>query len=203
MTWDGDTVPCREFFMFAENGKPYFDMKHEYHEEYFTTMTALDPTLGKTATKSFISEHMIFECKYMQELIAKIESRDDIPGKTFWEKILRVIRIEHIQENSFSEFETYGTYMLVNHPEVYEFRNWHSFRYGGYYFHPEQMKEQDYNWLGKDFFAISFEKGHEVREDLDNLFNNPVYQSKLTARQMVQIAQEESEGYEEVWEDGE
>ena len=65
------------------------------------------------------------------------------------------------------------------------------------------MSERDYTWLGKDFFAISFEKGHEVRPDLDNLFNNPVYQSKLTARQMVQIAQEESEGYEEVWEDGE
>lgn len=30
--------------------------------------------------------------------------------------------------------------------------------------------------------------------------NNPVYQSKLTARQMVEIAQEEAEeGYEEVW----
>lgn len=201
MSWDGDTVPCRNFTMFATNGKPYFDMKHEYCEEYFETMKVLDPHLGKEIEKSFISEHMLFECGYMKELLEKIESRDDILGKAFWEKILHAIRIENIQESSFSEFETYGTYMSVYHPDVYEFRNWYSFRYGGYYFHPEQMCERDYNWLAKDFFAISFEKGHEVRPDLDNLFNNPIYQGKLTARQMVQIAQEESEGYEEVWDE--
>lgn len=73
-------------------------------------------------------------------------------------------------------------------------------RYGGYYFHPEVITQRDYDWLSKDFYAISFEKSHSVREDHENLFNNPVYQSKLTARQMVEIAQEESEeGYEEVW----
>lgn len=203
MSWDGDTVPCRDFTMFAADGKPYFDMKHEYREEYFVTMKALDSRLGKLNNKSFISEHMLFACEFMKELLNKIESREDIPGEAFWEKIFHTIRMEHIQENSFSEFETYGTYMSVYHPDIYAFRNWHSFRYGGYYFHPEQMSERDYNWLAKDFFAVSFEKGHEVRPDLDNLFNNPVYQSKLTARQMVQIAQEESEGYEEVWEDGE
>lgn len=201
MSWDGDTVPCKGFTMFAADGKPYFDMKHEYCDEYFVTMKALDPHLGKVNDKSFISEHMLFECRYMKEMLEKIEKRDDIPGKAFWEKILHTIRIEHIQKSSFSEFETYGTYMTVYHSNVYAFRNWHSFRYGGYYFHPEQMKKQDYSWLAKDFCAISFEKGHEVRPDLDNLFNNQVYQSKLTAKQMVQIAQEESEGYEEVWEE--
>lgn len=203
MSWDGDTVPCREFSMFAADKKPYFDLKHEYCDEYFVTMKALDPRLGKTIDKSFISEHMLFDCGYMKEMLEKIESRNDILGEKFWEKIFHAVRLEFIQENSFSEFETYGTYMSVYHPDVYAFRNWHSFRYGGYYFHPEQMSERDYQWLGKDFFAISFEKDHTVRPDLDNLFNNPVYQSKLTARQMVQIAQEESEGYEEVWEEDE
>lgn len=53
----------------------------------------------------------------------------------------------------------------------------------------------------KDFFAISFEKAHYVREDHENLFNNKAYQSKLSARQMLEIAQEEFEGdsYKEVW----
>lgn len=201
MTWDGDTVPCKTFSMFDEAGKPYFDMKCEYHEEYFITMGKILPGLGKVNDKSFISEHMLFNCGYMKELIKKIEERDDIKGKRFWEKILNAIRLEHIQENSFSEFETYGTYMSVNHPDVYTFRNWHSFRYGGYYFHPERMTDRDYEWLSKDFYAISFEKSHSVRFDHENLFDNPVYQSKLTARQMVEIAQEESEGYTEVWDE--
>lgn len=201
MSWDGDTVPCKAFSMFDSSGKPYFDMKHEYHEEYFITMYKILPEIDKIAGCSFISEHMIFNRNYMKELIATIEKNDNIKGNNFWKKILNAIRIEHIQENSFSEFETYGNYMMIKHPEIYEYRNWHSFRYGGYYFHPEKMTERDYEWMGKDFYAISFEKLHSVREDHENLFNNPRYQEKLTARQMVEIVQEESEGYNEVWDD--
>ncbi len=199
MTWDGDTVPCKCFSMFNADGKPYFDMKHEYHEEYFITLENILPGIKKVTEKSFISEHMLFNSSYMKELIAAIESNKNIKGAVFWEKILNAIRIEHIQENSFSEFETYGSYMMSKHPEVYDYRSWHSFRYGGYYFHPEQMTERDYEWMGRDFYAISFEKSHTVREDHENLFNNPRYQDKLTARQMVEIVQEESEGYNEVW----
>ena len=36
---------------------------------------------------------------------------------------------------------------------------------------------------------------------INNLFNNPRYRDKLTARQMVEIMQEESEGYNEVWDE--
>ena len=200
MSWDGDTVPCKNFSMFSDDGRPYFDLKHEFHQEYFITMNKLLPNLDKTIDKSFISEHMIFNCKYLVKMLEDIESNENIEGVTFWEKILHSIRLEHIQENSFSEFETFGTYMTINYPDVYNYRDWHSFRYGGYFFHPEAMTQRDYSWLAKDFFAISFEKSHSVREDHENLFNNPVYQSKLTARQMVEIAQEEAEeGYEEVW----
>ena len=200
MSWDGDTVPCKNFSMFSDDGRPYFDLKHEFHQEYFITMNKLLPNLDKTIDKSFISEHMIFNCKYLVKMLEDIESNENIEGVTFWEKILHSIRLEHVQENSFSEFETFGTYMTINYPDVYNYRDWHSFRYGGYFFHPEAMTQRDYNWLAKDFFAISFEKSHSVREDHENLFNNPVYQSKLTARQMVEIAPEEAEeGYEEVW----
>ena len=48
--------------------------------------------------------------------------------------------------------------------------------------------------------AISFEKWSEVREDHSNLFDNPEYQKKLSARKMLEIAQEEfTDGYKEVW----
>ena len=58
----------------------------------------------------------------MKEMIETIESNENIKGTTFWEKILNSIRLEHIQENSFSEFETYGTYMMTKHPDVYAYR---------------------------------------------------------------------------------
>ena len=54
--------------------------------------------------------------------------------------------------------------------------------------------------MGKDFDAISFEKGHYVREDHKNLFDNPRYQEKLSARQMLESVQDLfNGGYVEVW----
>lgn len=203
LAWDGDTIPCRQFFMFHEKlGLPYLDVKGEYHEEYFITLSKLLPGLRKCIEKSFISEHMLIDCEIMQQLLKDMEANQDIPGGTFWEKIIHAIPVEKLQSNSFSEFETYGTYVAMRYPNAYRLRNWHSFRYGGVFFSLETISDADYEWLGRDFFAVSFEKGDSVREDQKNLFDNKKYQEKLSARQMLEIAQEEfGEGsYIEVWE---
>lgn len=201
LVWDGDTIPCRPFSMFhEESGIPYLDLKKEYHEEYFITLSRLFPGLEKCIESSFVSEHMLVKRDIMKHLIEDIESRHDIKGESFWEKILRVIPPERIQENGFSEFETYGTYVCARYPEAYRIRNWHSFRQGGAFFDPDTITDRDYQWLGHDFYAISFEKGHSVRDDHKQLFDNPKYQEKLSARRMLEIAQEEfTEGYLEVW----
>ena len=200
LVWDGDTIPCRHFSMFNDEGLPYLDLKHEYHEEYFNTLTKLVPELHKCIEKSFIAEHMLINSKLMCELLDEIE-KADYQGSNFWEKVIWSIDIADIQSNSFSEFESYGTYILLKHPEAYRLRNWHSFRYGGEFFHSDNMTGEDYDWLGRDFYAISFEKAHSVRADHENLFNNREYQSKLSAKRMLEIAQEEFEGdsYKEVW----
>lgn len=203
MVWDGDTIPCREFTMFhEESGLPYLDLKKEYHEEYFTTLSRLLPGMHKCIEKSFISEHMLINCNIMKALIVDIEGNQSLPGRSFWEKIVRSINGDQIQRSSFSEFETYGTYVCMKYPDAYRIRSWYSFRQGGEFFDPDTITEEDYTWLGKDFFAISFEKGHFVREDHQNLFNNRKYQDKLSARRMLEIAQEEfKEGYLEVWDE--
>ena len=201
LVWDGDTIPCAPFSMFSEENVPYIDLKHEYHANYFETLGKLLPGMRKCIEKSFISEHMLINKEIMKELIADIEKAENIKGTVFWEKILHAIEVEKIQESSFSEFETYGTYVCFKHPTAYRLRNWHSFRLAGQFFDPETISDEDYEWLSKDFFAASFEKGHTVREDHKNLFDNKKYQEKLTARQMLEIAQQEfKEGYLEVWE---
>ncbi len=200
MSWDGDTVPCKDVVMFNEAGVPFLDLKHEYNELYFTTMGRLIPGLKKFISASFISEHMLFKCDIMKRLIEKIESNDAIPGSRFYEKIINCIPLEDIQENGFSEFETYGSFVCLTAPGAYRLREWHSFRLAGEFFDPDTISDEDYEWLSHDFDAISFEKGMTVREDHKNLFDNKEYQSKLTARQMLEIAQEEfQEGYKEVW----
>ena len=196
MSWDGDTVPCKKVEMFNDEGKPYLDLKHEYNELYFTTMGKLIPGLKKFIEPSFISEHMLFKCDIMKKLIAKIESSESIPGGRFYEKIINCIPLEDIQGNGFSEFETYGSFVCLTSPMTYKLRDWHSFRLAGEFFDPNKISDDDYKWLAHDFDAISFEKGMTVREDNKNLFDNKEYQSKLTAGQMLKIAQEEFEdGY--------
>ncbi|MCM1160229.1 MAG: DUF6492 family protein [Roseburia sp.] len=203
LVWDGDTIPCRPVTMFQINGgQPYLDLKREYHEEYFITLAKLFPDMHKSIEKSFISEHMLMRCDIMKNLINDIESNDKLEGKAFYEKIIRCIDISRLRSNSFSEFETYGTYVSFRYPEAYRLRNWHSFRYGGEFFHPDAITDSDYQWLGRDFDAISFEKNHFVREDHKDVFTKKEYQEKLSARQILEIAQQEfTEGYLEVWDD--
>ena len=202
LVWDGDTVPCGPFSMFSESsGEPFLGMKTEYHEEYFVTIGKLFPGMHKIIQKSFIAEHMLMRCDIMKHLMEDIEAREDIRGTAFWEKIIWSIAPEKLTSNSFSEFETYGTYVAFKYLGAYRLRDWHSFRYAGMFYEIEKITDADYAWLAKDFFAASFEKQHYVRDDHRNLFDNPEYQSKLSARQMLEIAQEEfsDDSYIETW----
>ena len=203
MVWDGDTIPCRDVVMFQEeSGKPYLDLKFECHQEYFDTLEKILPGLHKAIERSFISEHMLIRADIMREMITEIESNEAIPGSRFWEKIINAIDPDKIQSSSFSEFETYGTFVAFRHSAAYKLRDWHSFRLGGEFFSIETICDRDFEWLAKDFGAISFEKGHTVRADIANLFDNPFYQEKLTPKQMLQAAQLEYKGgYKEVWAD--
>lgn len=203
MVWDGDTIPCLPIEMFhPENNAPYMDLKNEYHEEYFTTLSKLLPGMRKCIKPSFISEHMLFNTSIMKQLIETIERNGNIEGKAFWEKIFHSIQPEKIANAAFSEFETYGTFVCFTNPTLYKLRDWHSFRLGAEFFDPDTICDRDFEWLGKDFQAISFEKNQFVREDNKNLFDNPECQSKLSARKMLEIAQEEFHGgYIEVWND--
>lgn len=201
LTWDGDTIPCRTLNMFQlDTNTPYLDLKHEYHEEYFITMHTLMPELYKCIGRSFISEHMLFRCDIMQGMIKDIMKNETVPGSTFYEKILRAIPSSNLIANSFSEFETYGTYVAIHYTNEYRLRSWNSFRYCGNFFDPDTITDQDYEWLGKDFDAVSFEKDCYVREDNREVFTKKEYREKLSARQILEIAQEEFlEGYKEVW----
>ncbi|MCR5674546.1 MAG: HAD-IIIC family phosphatase [Lachnospiraceae bacterium] len=199
MTWDGDTVPCKPFSMFSESGTPYLDYKREYHEEYFKTLKNLIG-MTKVIEPSFISEHMLFKRDLVWKLRKKIEDNDALEGSSWWEKILHAVRPEKLLDNSFSEFETYGTFAALTVPGAYRIREWHSFRLAGEFFDVNTICERDYEWLGRDFAAISFEKGMSIRQDHRNLFDNPKYQEKLSARQMLETVQEVfQDGYIEKW----
>ncbi|MCR4922713.1 MAG: DUF6492 family protein [Lachnospiraceae bacterium] len=199
MTWDGDTIPCRSFSMFDKDGTPFFDLKQEYCENYFITLGRLFPGMKKCIDKSFISEHMLMKKEFMLEMIRAIEGDERLCGSKYYERILRSIDIDKMKASSFSEFETYGSYVSLKHFGAYKLRDWHSFRYCGNFFDPDTITEEDFEWLSKDFEAVSFEKRANRTPESMAIFTNPKYRARLSARQIVEAIQEESEGYKEVW----
>ncbi|MCR5418302.1 MAG: glycosyltransferase family 2 protein [Lachnospiraceae bacterium] len=203
MAWDGDTIPCRDIPMFDEvTGKPYMDLKKEYHREYFDTIKLLFGGMEKAIEESYISEHMLINTRIMKDMLEKIEQNDQLSGGAFWQRIISCIEPEKIKDTAFSEFETYGTFCHYYYPDTYQYRRWHSFRLGAEFFDPDTISDGDYEWIGHDFSAISFEKNQSVRSDHKDLFDNPYYQSRLTARQMLEIVQQEfGDGYKEEWEE--
>ncbi len=157
LIWDSDTVPLKNIEMFNSKGKPFFDVKTEYHVPYFTTMTKLFPSLYKMHEFSFISEHMLIKTSFMNELINMIKDNKKIPGDTWYEKIINSVNIADLRCSGFSEFETYGTFVQKYHPKIYEIRKWNSLRNGKEKYNFKKLSDNDILKLSKNYHAITFE----------------------------------------------
>ena len=98
--------------IFVENNKCLYNFGTEYHEPYFTHMLQLDKDLIKVdKNKSGICHYMMFETKYINELISKIENNhNDI----FYNIFLKFVSDYGA---GASEYEMYFNYMLKNHSD--------------------------------------------------------------------------------------
>lgn len=154
LSWDADTIPLNKMDFFDTTGKPYFTMKTEYHEPYFEATKILFG-FGKLNKRSFISEHMMFNKNIMCEMIDAVSHSDSI-GSLWFEKILNSIVPETVSTNSFSEFETYGSYCNKYHPNSYLERTIRCFRRGGL-IQGRFVSEQVLNVLSNEYDVVSFE----------------------------------------------
>ncbi|MCR5734280.1 MAG: hypothetical protein K6G22_06740 [Lachnospiraceae bacterium] len=187
MAWDIDTVPLRKVEMFTEDGHPCFDLKTEYQPGYFKTIKKLFG-FDKIIKKSFISEHMLINAGYMREMLDEIETLP-VKGDTFYEKIVYSLDYDNVKLG-FSEFETFGTWMGIRHPEVYKLRDWHSMRKGGFFLNSKDLDEEAKKWLGGSFDAITFEGYNQVDPGLSEMFYNEEYRTGLSAQEFYNIALE-------------
>ena len=180
LSWDSDTIPLHKIEMISPEGLPYFDIKSECQKEYFVTIERLFG-FSKIIEKSFISEHMLFNKEYMMEIIKEIEATD-FAGSNFAEKILFALGSDNIKLG-FSEFETFGTWVGMNHPSAYKLRNWKSIRNTSFFTDISDITQDDLDWLATSYDAATFEKYQETEPALTDLFRNPRYREKLTAEQ--------------------
>ncbi len=184
MEWDADTLPLRRTEMFTQDGHPYFDMKTEHNPGYFRTIQKLFG-FGKQTELSFIAEHMIFSVKYVKEMIKEIMTTD-FKGDTYYEKVFYAIDLDNLKLG-FAEFETYGTWMMVRHPEVYRFREWRSLREGVLFIKDSEMTEEDAKWLAGGFDAVTFEKYHDFQPEFSEMFYNRRYRNTMNAWEFYNI----------------
>lgn len=149
LVWDSDTIPLQDLSFFEEDTILY-NTKKECHLPYFDTIKKL---LGieRQVPYSFISEHMMIKTSIMNEMIGLISQKND-----WWEVILRHCDLSNRQ--AFSEFETYGTYCIVNYPELYKPRQLMTLRCGGKLF-GRQVTMKELELLKLDFDTASFERG--------------------------------------------
>ena len=154
LSWDSDTIPLKEIVFFDNDGHPYFTMKSEFHKPYFNTMQRV-LSIGKLNPNSYIAEHMMFNKYIMEEMIAKIE-KANVCGETWFEKILYSLEPEDVSTFSFSEFETYGTFCHLFHPELYVERHLNGLRRGGL-IQGRFVSERILKDLAEDFDIASFE----------------------------------------------
>lgn len=155
LVWDADTLPVRPLTFFdSKSKKPLLNLKKEYVPDYFSTLDVL-LEMEKCREESFITEHMIFNTKLCIEMIKEIEKQSMLRGKSFWE---RCIWAADTRENdyAFSEYETYGTYVMTRYPGFYDTRKLCTMR-GGADFLGENPSVEMLNWAATTFDTISFE----------------------------------------------
>jgi len=162
LVWDSDTIPLNNIEFWRENnGKEQclFSTHHSIHSPYFDTLNTLfNGKVKKLTKKSFIVEHMMINRNIMKELIRDIEANPHVQGVPFFEKILHAISIDDITYAGFSEFETYGNYVLNFYPDRIAIRNLKAYRQGAMVIERCQLNNNVLNWISKDYDTISFEE---------------------------------------------
>lgn len=152
IVWDSDTMPIKKIDLIIKN-KPIFYYKNENNKPYFETMKRLFPKLKFFFKKSFICEIMIINREIMLELIKKISLNNNI--NLFWINILLSVKRDDLKYSGFSEFETYGTYVLNYYNEIYSKKKIFSYRRGKALLNNSLL---EINKIPKKYQTISFEK---------------------------------------------
>lgn len=159
LIFDGDTVPLVPLEFFSE-GKAIFIQKGEFFAPYFNMIEWLfKGQVKREVNFSFIAESMLINKHIMLEIIAKIESNPLLSGSTFFEKILKSVYSCGLTGREFSEYETYGSYVMRYYKDLYEVRQVRCLREAMKFFN-KLPAAYVLNYLSRDFDTVSFERKH-------------------------------------------
>ena len=158
LIWDADTIPLKSLSFMDENGRLKYYKGLEYHHPYFETVMRL-LRLSKKVRFSFIAQCFVMKASWIQEFCAEIETRHH---KNWVVALLDAINFN--EGNSFSEYETLGTFISHRHSDevVYVDRKW--LRLGNSSIgHPAFLSPKLINSVLSEYDYVSFEKWDKAK----------------------------------------
>lgn len=115
---DSDTVFLRNVTFFNEHNKPLYNPTTEHTPDYFDKFFQL---FGVQADYeySFIAHHMVFSKQIMREMLEELSTE-----MRWYENIMQGIdpSNETQSQSLFADYETYGHYLKLRHPEEVNLR---------------------------------------------------------------------------------
>ena len=139
LIWDADTILLKPIDFFYKQSRVLVQPSDEYHEPYFRTIERV-LSIPKQTNSSFISEHFMIAKTGVECLLSKITPNSN--GNSWIFNILDSIDTADLPFSGFSEYETYGNFMLFHNGQNIKIRtnasNEHilSSRYGSKLFGP-------------------------------------------------------------------
>jgi hypothetical protein len=111
---DADTIFLRKC-RFIEDGRIVFNFGDEHHVPYFEHMARMHPALRKLIVYSGITHCMLFDRRWLAELMSAVESHHH-KQSPFWKLFLTAVDPNHRDSSGASEYETYFNFCLGRYP---------------------------------------------------------------------------------------
>lgn len=156
LVWDSDTFPLKPVRFQDADGKIVFLTTDQYHPVYFDTLKAL-VGINRQIDRSFIAESMLFERDVMRELIGKITDPKNVGRNLFHKVVLDAVANSSNPYTAFSEFETYGNFVVSLAKNRYVLKKSEGYRNAAKYFGLNPTVFDLYR-LSKKHDIASFEK---------------------------------------------
>jgi len=119
LIWDADTIPLQKIIFFNKNNQILIQTGSEHHLPYFETIHNI-LGINKQVPYSFISEHMMVDRKQMEKFIIDIQTLSSNQNWPLF--ILTKINKSDLALSGFSEYESFGNYLIQQQASYFETR---------------------------------------------------------------------------------
>ena len=158
LIWDADTAPIKKLNFVDSSGKLIYYKSTENHTPYFETIYKLT-ALNKKVSFSFIAQCFPMKVSWLNEFCTLLEEKFHLP----WVEAI-LSQIDFDAPNSFSEYETLGTFISHHHEDevIYTDKPW--WRLGNTLInHVAFLSIKKADELADQYDFISFEKWERAK----------------------------------------